>query len=449
MPVVDYGSWNQIQVAINFSIVILTFNLGHGFIRFASSYNEADKFKTFSTVLLFQVGVVLFIAALFLPFYKAVTFFLIDKNSLLVYLLIALVSVLAISISNIQNYLLVRRMEFRMLVYGLFLLVSDVLLTVCGTLISHDVIGALIGYASSKIFCFFVFSINSHISYHHCSFQLGNLKKLLVFSLPLIFISISYWTIISCSRYFIKYYLGLDSVGLFSVANRLPMMIAIIFSLLSTVFLSNVSRLFDSGSYERVGFWFSHVMRAFFLLGISGGVFLVIANKPFTLIVANSDYLFPDITLVYLFVSLGSLFFGGIQIVSRLYDLEKQVFKNSFNWIVAMLISVVSSVLLIPKLGLLGAAFALFSSFGVSFTLSLMLRPRRIDLNVPWGRLLVYAVFSFCAAYCFAVYIENSSCKSIWIGLLAVLIGVFILVLGLLLKIVDYREFLELMRSKR
>lgn len=442
----SYGGWNQVQTTINFVIVVFTLNLGHGFIRFASSYSKEIKEKTFFSVLLFQTTLTFLIIIFLFPYHNEIMFFIAAKGSIILYSLMGITSLFIISISNIQNYLLVSGKEIQMIRQNLIQVVSDVGFTILGVLVKHDIVGALAGYATSKLFCFALFSYINKINYRKPSFSSDIIKTLLKFSLPLLSISIAYWVINSSNRYLINYFIGLDAVGLFSVANRFPMMLVIIFTLLSTIFLSNISRLFDAGNFERVSYWFSIILRLFFVVGIAGGTFLIAANRPLTLIVSNEEYLFDGLPLVYLFVSIGSIAFGGFQIISRLYDIEKKVYQNSFNWIFAMILNIILNISLIPFMGLVGAALATGAAFVIGFLLSIIKRPKRIELNISCFKILVVLSVSFSSAYFYTFF--SGTGDSILTGLLiAILMGAFSVLLSLLLKVINIKELVTVIKN--
>jgi O-antigen/teichoic acid export membrane protein len=397
-------------------------------------------------VLLFQIGLVILLSFIIHPFRFQITKFLTNYDSNSVYLLIIISSIFTIIIINIQNFLLVSGKEIQMIRQNFIQVISDVGFTVLGVLLKQDIVGALAGYSTSKLFCFVLFSWINKINYRKLSFSSEIIKTLLRFSLPLLSISIAYWVINSSNRYLINYFIGLDAVGMFSVANRFPMMLVIIFTLLSTIFLSNVSRLFDNGNLERVSYWFSMIIRIFFVVGIAGGAFLIAANRPLTLIVSNEEYLFNGLPLVYLLVSIGSLAFGGFQIISRLYDLGKKVYQNSFNWIFAMILNIILNVSLIPLLGLVGAAMATGTTFVIGFLLSIIKRPKQIEINVPWIKIIVVLSVSFISAYFYAVY--NESDVSVLAGLLiASIFAASSLFLSFVFKIIDKKELISIIKN--
>lgn len=446
LPMSEFGAWSQINMAKILLNIVVCLNLGHGFIRFASSYSPQEKKVCFESVLRFQVILHLLVAALIWPFRYSITDFLCESPSDSIYWALIILSVVSVAIVNVQNYLIVTGRELKMVQQNLIRLVFNVLCTVGAVLIRPDLLGALFGYIVSELLCFTLFSWRNQIVLWRTAYSSQIIKKLLKFSVPLMTMTIAYWVISSSNRYLINYFMGLDAVGQFAVANRLPMMIVVLFTLLSSIFLSNVSRLFDAQNFDRVSYWFSMIFKLFFYLGVVGGSVLIASNRALTLILSNQSYLFDGLPFVYLSVVIGSISFGGFQILSRLYDLDKRVFKNSMNWGFAMLLNVVLNIWLIPRQGLIGAAIATGVSFFIAFLISLFVRPRRIALNVPWVRLTLYALVSFSLAYWFAEIDAERSFKITSVLLFSSIIGLGSLTIGLMFRVLTIAEILSVIR---
>lgn len=441
LPISEYGSWSQINVAKMFINIFLSLNLGYGLIRYASAYSVEKKRECFHSVLLFQLGMHLCAVLLAWPFRQTISEFLSGKASDSIYAAVAVMAITAVIIINIQNYLLVTGREMQLVRQNLIRLICNVGLTVGGVWVYPNLHGALWGYIVSEAVCIFLFSHTNRIPYRRIKYSNDMVKQLLSFSVPLMSVSIAYWVISSSNRYLVNYFMGLEAVGRFSVANRLPMMLVIIFTLLSTIFLSNVSRLFDAKNFERVSYWFSLIIKLFLYLGVAGGAALIAGNRALTLILSNETYLFDGLPMVYLFVVIGSLSFGCFQIISRLYELEKQVFRSSRNWIFAMLLNVGLNVWLIPRYGLVGGAIATGASFSSAFIIGWIFRPRRIVLSLPRFRLFFYAVISLSAAWFYAVRVDGVFVTGLWLPLLvAAGFAGMVMLFGFLLRIVSWRE---------
>lgn len=445
LSITDYGAFNQILTSVSLVSIVLCLNLGHGFIRFASSYDSDKKKQTFHTVLATQTIIYTFALLLILPFSTKVSLFLTETEAYYPCVFIGFLAIIAGGISNIQNYLLVSGKDVMMIKQNLYRVIIDVLFVVIAVLLYPTILGALLGYLFGELFCFLLFSIINHIDYHGIKVHKEILVDLLRFSLPLIVGSVTYWVINSSNRYFINYYWGLDYVGQFAIANRLPMMIVTIFTLLSTVFLSNTSRLFDNGDLSRVSYWFTNMIKVFILFGVSGATLLIVANRSITLILSTQEYLFPQIALFYLLLCVSSVSYGLLQIVSRTYDLEKKVKRISLIWTIVLVINVLFNYILIPQYGLIGSAWASVITFVTGLVLVFVMRPKNIRFNLSWIKIGLFFILSLILAYLITIVLSGYN-FNIWLELLiASTVFIFVLVLGLLIRIIRFSELKQLL----
>ncbi len=450
LSVADFGAWSQINVFIFFVNLLVSFNLGHGFIRFASSYATCDKETCFGSVLIFQFVAHLIALAAILPLRDVLMNFLSGAVSDSVFWAIASLLLITVVYNNIQNYLLVSGRELQVVRQNLLRLLVDVACICAGAYLAGRLWGALWGGVASAAFCVILFSWLNRIDYRKLTYSSAMIRQLLKFSLPLMSVTIAYWVISSSNKYIINAYLGLEAVGRFSVANRLPMMLVTIFTVLSTIFLSNVSRLYDAQNFDRVSHWFSFVIRWYWHLAVAGAAGLIGGSRALTLIVSTKEYLFDGLPFVYLTIALGSLCFGSFQIISRLYELEKAVYRSSCTWILSMLLNIGFNLLLIPRYGLVGGAVATCVSLLSAFLVGIYFRPRRIALSVPWLKLFVYTAVTLFLAWLYATAVENRYLPKIgWSILMSAAVSVAALALGFLIRLVTWTEIMELVRERK
>ena len=448
LSISNFGAFNQIITTTGLISIVLCLNLGHAFIRFASSYDSVKKEQTFHTVLITQTLLYTFFAILILPFGCQISSFLTDINAIYPCIFLGAFAITAGAISNIQNYLLVSGKEIVMITQNIYKMIINVLFVVAGVLLSPTLIGAMFGYLCGDIACILFFSVKNKINYRGLKINKGILVELLRFGLPLLVANVTYWTVNTSNRYFLNYFCGLESVGQFAIATKLPMMIVTIFTLLSTVFLSNTSRLFDDGNIDRVSYWFTKMVKVFVSLGTSGAVFLIMAHRSVTLIVAQPEYLFPHIDEFYFWTCAGSLSFGVFQIVSKVFDLEKKVKQISTIWTSILIVNVVLNFILIPTYGILGAGWAMTATFVLGLLFALIFRPRNIKFEVSWIKMFVYLSLSIIVSL-IAVNLFSVSNVSVWIELMVALLFMFmVFAVGLLIKVLTYSELKELIYSK-
>ena len=444
MDMNDYGAYNQVLTTVSLITLFLCLNLGHGFIRFASGYSFEKKKQTFHTVLLTQTFLYVLSFLLIFPFSDELSLFITGRQSIYIIVIIGVLTVLSGGISNIQNFLLVSGRDNSMIKQNLYKTIIDVVFIILFVLVYHNLMGALLGYVVGETFCLILFSIINCIDYRCMKIDFEILKELLRFSLPLLITSVAYWIINSSNRYFINYYWGLDTVGQFAIANKLPVMIVTIFTLLSTIFLSNTSRLYDSGNIERVSYWFNKITKIFVILSVSGSVLLIASHHALTLILSTPEYLFDGIAQFYLWLCTGSILFGLFLIISKVYDLEKKVKLISGIWAAILFTNIVLNFLLIPRNGLLGSAWATLLTFLLGFLLAFVMRPKNISFNISWLKIAIYIVACLVIAY---FYSEQSARWGISVGVEIIFAFIFAgisLALGFCMKIVRFSEIKEL-----
>lgn len=445
----DYGAYNQILTSVSLIVIVLGLNLGHGFIRFASSYSAERKKHTFHTVLLLQAIIYVSATLLILPLAPKISHFLTNRSALYPVLFIGILAVMSGGITNIQNFILVSGNDVKMLKQNLYKAIIDATFIIIFVLILPNIYGALLGYLLGELSCFVLFSAINHVDFRGIKIHADILKELLRFSLPLIVASITYWIINSSNRYFINYYWGLDMVGKFAIANRLPMMIVTIFTLLSTVFLSNTARLYDNGNKERVSYWFSNMIKVFVLLGTAGASLLIVAHKFITLVIATPQYLFTGIAQFYMWLCVGGICFGLFQIITKTYDLEKKTKLISVVWTFILLVNISLNFLLIPSFGLLGSAWATVVSFGLGLIFALIFRPRTIKFAISWIKLFTYMLTSIFLTYVVTTVVSKYN-FGIWVdSLFSVIVFVVVMAVGFAIKVVSYPEIKEILISKQ
>lgn len=231
-------------------------------------------------------------------------------------------------------------------------------------------ISVILSDLCSAIFLFVVADLKKFLGRKYFSMKLTG--EMLRFSLPLI-PTIVMWTSTSLSdRFFLssmrsdKAELGNSSAGLYDVANKIPSLI----SMVSTIFFQawNMSAISENESADRNKFY-ERVFSAYEAVLFIASAGLIMLAKPVTSFIANSDnyaeyanvFVFtPMLIISVLFMSLNQ-FLGGI------YSATKHT-KNSF-WtsFAAFSVNLLLNFIMIPEIGIQGAAIATFLSYYLCF----------------------------------------------------------------------------------
>lgn len=234
------------------------------------------------------------------------------------------------------------------------------------------------------------------------TFSWSRLRELMAFGVPMIALSLSYYFLTFSSRYIIRYYLDLDEVGMYAIGVRVASVLALLlngFQMAMGPFV--YSHYQDEKSRETFSKTFDYVSVATVMSVTALSLFGADIVAKF----ATQDYL-PGHKVVPLLASgtaaygLGAYFSFGIGI-------SKKTVHKAWTGIVAAVLNVALSLLLVPVMGIHGAALATFCSFLVLAVLQ-MWRSQKL-WHVPyrfWRNFIMYGVAA--AAILFTYFTDLS-----------------------------------------
>lgn len=185
--------------------------------------------------------------------------------------------------------------------------------------------------------------------------------------------------------------LGAEEAGLFAAANRLAYLLLYVTVAIEVIMAPIMSRLYDSGEKDRLQSIITKTVRVAFIIILPFGLILVLGGD-YVLAVFGQDFIAAQGVLIILAVATMIVVAAGSgRLLLGMTGHEKTV---AFVLSAASLANLVLNVLLIPKFGLEGAAYATaFSLVGAQILLSTYALAR-MDMNVTiirkWpGRLSV------------------------------------------------------------
>lgn len=272
--------------------------------------------------------------------------------------------ILAMTIANfLQGYLqqFCRSID-RMVVFSTTGIVQTVLLAVFAFLWvpSYGVNGyfwsIIAASLSASLYSFFFSGSYKYISIH--SFDRLYLKELLAYGLPLIPNSLMWWLVNGINRPLMESNLGLASIGLYSVAQKFPSMINLLYSIWGTAWGISVIE-----EYKKPGFssFYDKMIRLMTLFLVIGGILLTLASKLLVEVFASKEFFeswryISVLTLAVIFQCVSSSIGGVFQAAKS----SKYFFYSSIWGAIA---SLIFTFLFIKLWGLMGVCIALCSSF--------------------------------------------------------------------------------------
>lgn len=217
----------------------------------------------------------------------------------------------------------------------------------------------IISYLLPSIFVFFHQKIYKYI---FCKLNIELLKRMMRYSIPLIFSTLSWWIISSCDKYMILYFKGESEVGIYSVANKIPLIMQTLLTILDTVWQISTNEIYES-TPECLREIFEQFMKGFRTIGFVSGSVLLIITKPIMYFMARNDFYEGWIFAPVLIVAVIFPFTCGM--ASSLY----KAYRNNKGLMISTILGAITNVGLnyiwIPQYGIMGAAVSTAVSRGI------------------------------------------------------------------------------------
>lgn len=359
----DYGLWAQINITVSLISSLALMGLSMSFVRFLSSETEKKKIREAVYSILFFVTVSGFLASFILYVFaeplatfgfkdSGATYF-VQAGSLLI-----LVNVIeSVSLFYFRVFRQIQKFSYLTLfeTFGKLLFILILLKMGYGLL---GVIAATL-IVQGLIFLIAFVIIVSQIGFVIPRFTY--IREYLQFSLPLTPNALIRWVTESSDRYMVTYFLGLCSVGVYSAACSIGNLIQLFVTPLQLILLPELSKLFDENKTDEVRIYMSHSLRYFLIIAIPAVFGLSALAKPLLGILTTQDFISG--WFVIPIIAFAGLLAGIFQIFVNTMFLIKETKSATYINIIAAVSNVLINLILIPTVGILGAALSTLISY--------------------------------------------------------------------------------------
>lgn len=382
LSVYEYGIWAQIWVTVSLLSPLALLGLSQATIRYLAAEANIIKIRN-----IFYSGI-LFVTV-WGSFISLVVFFLSDPIARILFqdgslaYLIRLASFLILLTALYQLSSLYFRIFQMNTMFALITIVKTfghlllVFLFLCVGLGLQGVIGATL--AIHLIMS--IFSLALVISRIGLAFpNFSKLKEVLIYGIPLTPNPMLDWLRSSSDRYIIGIFLGMGAVGIYSVAYSLGSIVLVLVSPIQFILFPSLSKIYDEKRYDEVKNYLKFSIKYFLLIAIPSAFGISALAVPLLTILTTSDYL--DGAILVPFIAFGGVFFGVYQISINVTQLVKKTKFNLYLYLIAAVSSILFNILLVPFMGVLGAAIASLISMILLVSLSLILSFRYIHFQV-------------------------------------------------------------------
>jgi len=375
----EFGMVDLFTTTTTLLIPIFTLSIFDSVFRFVMDKNYDKQAVLINSVVVIIVGFTLLLLIYpilinILPFGDFIFYF---------YLLLLVQTINTTLNQFIRAKGLVRLFAINGIINALIILICNILFLVIYQFgITGYLISLIIANVGSSLFVFIGGKIRQDFNTKKISIKL--MKEMLLYSIPLIPNSLMWWIMSLSDRYMIIFYIGLSANGLYAIATKVPSVL----NILNSIFFQawQMSAIEETESKGK-SLFYSNVFNIFsMVMLVSTSLLLAHIKFVFELILAD-NYIeswryVPFLLLATVFASFSG--FLGVNYIAA--KKTSGVFKTS---VIGAIINIVANIILIPQIGINGAAMGTMLSFAVVWLLRIKDTKKYVNISFNVRKLLL------------------------------------------------------------
>jgi O-antigen/teichoic acid export membrane protein len=399
LAIANYGAWALIMVTISLLPILMALGLNAALTRFGAAAKDKhaiqEIFYSMGFIVLAASVVVSVLFLLFAPQIAASLF----GNNLTIALLLMPNILIACLIYFVTQYFV----TFQQIKIYSFVLIFNAYLNTA--LIAYFVLsgrgleGAVIALLIQQLvsFALMMYLIVAQIGFAIPKFT--NVRQYLAYGVPLVPGGLSSWVANSSDRYLILFFLGAAAVGYYSPGYTAGTTIAMIAAPLPLL-LPVLAKHYDENNLADVRTIITYSSKYYAGVALPCVFALSVLSKPL-LLVLTTPQIAANGYLVTPFVAAGTALIGAYTVFVMILSLEKKTAVIGTIWTLAAVLNFGLNLVLIPYLGLVGAALTTFLAFLLAFVLTTFYALRYFKFDLNGG----FIVKSFCASSVIALFL--------------------------------------------
>jgi len=262
-------------------------------------------------------------------------------------------------------------------------------------------------------------------------FSIKLLRKLRSFGLFQIGISVGALILSMFDRYMIEAFKGTEQVGIYSAGyNIASMSIQAPLSILMLAALPIIVHTFEASGEHDTKLLFKKVFSLYFIILVPAVFGIAALSKEIVSIMLGQPFVSAAIILAW--IAGASFFFGISQYLSIPYQLKEKLHVLFYLIIAGGIMNIILNFILIPPLGILGAAYATLIAYFIYCVASYLAIREIMALSFPWI-VLAKSLVASTIMYLTLNYISELLAHNITSFISEVSIGVVVYFLTLML----------------
>jgi O-antigen/teichoic acid export membrane protein len=232
------------------------------------------------------------------------------------------------------------------------------------------------------------------IAFHQTGFEIpkfSRMKSYIKWGLPLIPNDIITWVLQASDRYLVTYFLGVSSAGIYNAAYNLGQFASFTMIPLGVVLYPNVIKTYDEDRKSETQKYLKYSTKYVMMVAIPAAFGLSILAKPLLSILTTPEFISGNVVVP--FTAFGSVLYCFYNMGFYIINIVNKTYLTARLLAIAAVLNVVLNLILIPRLGLIGAAMTTTISSGALgiLTLAVTRRYLRFDLSLPFIAKSIFA----------------------------------------------------------
>ncbi len=429
LPVAEYGIFIQLTIMVGLMTQIATLSLvPHTLVRYIAG--EKDKKEIQDAVI--STSIIIFIVSLIL----ALLIIFLSETILRNYLGSAVESVKIVALilpfwCTTQVFLNFFRAIQNMGRYSLFLILQifgEVVFIAYFVLSGHGVYGAVMAILIVRIFLFFLsgYFVIKKIGITKPRFIRS--KEHLHFSIPLILNNLSLWVVDVSDRYIIGFFLGPAFVGFYNPGYVLGRILEFFVSPFQLILPQTLADHFENGRMKEAQNILRYSLKYFLLIAIPAVFGLIVISKTLLSLLSTEEIAMNGYFVVY-FAAIGIFF----QAISELFKNILILYKNTkiigLIWFFLAILNILLNIILVPILGILGAAISTTVTYALSTLIIAYYAFRYFKFIIEWS--FIRKSIAASAMMCIFVYYFNPHTLINLLTSIVIGAGIYIVIIGI------------------
>lgn len=389
----DYGIWVQIKVTAGFLTPLVLLGLSGSMVRFLGGELQVKRIQKGFNSSVYAVALFGLVVAVLLFFFSKPLARMIFKGPESYYFV--QIGALFVLFDALDQLAMAYFQTFRRMVMRSYFLLLEILveLGIVGSL-------AVAGYSLATIMMFLVGwkciivllklgRIWSQIGLSLPSFSA--LGPYVSFGFPLVFSNLFYFLVNYGDRYLINAFLSVRDVGIYSVAYAIGSLPIILMAPIDYVLYPTIAGSWNRGGIEEVRKYIEQSLKLALLIIIPVAFGITVLSAPIISLLSTREFLparsaVPMIAFAFLIYGIGVVGERVLLLANR-----PRLITLLYGGLASL--NILLNLILIPRIGILGAAIATLLTFGsyTVFTLSFSYRYCRIEVDF---RFLCKSIFA-------------------------------------------------------